>query len=104
MKHLLMLTELFRRANVTTMYRASMCIALVTKPGITNMKLAALMQTSREATRVAIVYLEKIKLARTERVTTRGVIELKVWPTPYLKDILAQINNELSENYEKTTT
>ena len=105
MKHLLMLTELFRRANITTMYRASLCIALVTKPGITNMKLAALMQTSRESIRVAIRYLENLNLTRTERVTVRpGVIEIKVWPTPYLKDILAQINHELSNNYEKTKT
>jgi predicted HTH transcriptional regulator len=99
MKSLLMTTELFRRANINTMYRASLCVAIVTKPGITNTKLAAMLQTSRESIRVALrdflndnlVYVTKILENDTNRAK-----ETKVYPTPYLKDVIAGIAYELN--------
>ena len=97
MRHLILATELFRRANITTMYRASLCMSLACKPGTTTMQLASLLQTSRESIRVAVRHLEKIKLARTERVlNAKGFVETKIYATPYLTDVLSEIKHEIT--------
>ena len=96
MKSLLMTTELFRRANINTMYRASLCTAVVLKPGVTNTKLAAMLQTSRESIQVAIRNLKKENLVHVTKIIdkeTNRPKETKVFPTPYLKDIIAEITN-----------
>lgn len=96
MKTLLMTTELFRRANINTMYRASICIAIVLKPGVTNTKLAAMLQTSRESIQVALRNLKKENLVHVTKILdkdTNRSKETKVFPTPYLKDIIAGITN-----------
>ena len=96
MKSLLMTTELFRRANINTMYRASLCIAVVFKPGVTNTKLAAMLQTSRESIQVAIRNLKKENLVHVTKIIdkeTNRPKETKVFPTPYLKDVIAEITN-----------
>ena len=96
MKSLLMTTELFRRANITTMYRASLCTAVVLKPGVTNTKLAAMLQTSRESIQVAIRNLKKENLVHVTKIIdkeTNRPKETKVFPTPYLKDVIAEITN-----------
>lgn len=96
MKTLLITTEKFRRANITTMYRASICIAIVLKPGVTNTKLAAMLQTSRESIQVALRNLKKENLVHVTKILdkdTNRSKETKVFPTPYLKDIIAGITN-----------
>jgi CRP-like cAMP-binding protein len=96
MKTLLMTTELFRRANINTMYRASLCIAVVLKPGVTNTKLAAMLQTSRESIQVALRNLKKENLVHVTKIIdkeTNRPKETKVFPTPYLKDVIAEITN-----------
>lgn len=99
MKHLILATELFRRANIRTMYRASVAIALVTKPGITTKQLSLLMQTSREAMLVSIVDFVKLGLAHTDKLhhANGRSKETKVYPTPYLKDVIGEINHELKK-------
>lgn len=99
MKSLLMTTELFRRANINTMYRASLCVAVVVKPGITNTKLAAMLQTSRESIQVALRALKKDNLVYVTKILekeTNRSKETKVYPTPYLKDVIAGIAYELN--------
>jgi len=101
MKTLLMTTELFRRANINTMYRASLCIAVVLKPGITNTNLAAMLQTSRESIQVAIRALVKENLVHVTKIIdkeTNRSKETKVFPTPYLKDVIAGITNLTTTN------
>lgn len=96
MKHLILTTELFRRANINTMYRASLCVAVVLKPGVTNTKLAAMLQTSRESIQVAVRNLIKDNLVHITKVMdkdTNRSKETKVFPTPYLKDVIAGITN-----------
>jgi DNA-binding MarR family transcriptional regulator len=96
MKHLLLMTETFRRAGITTMYRASLCIAVVSRPGITNTQLAALLQTSRDSIQVALRNLIKENLVHVTKIIdkeTNRSKETKVFPTPYLKDIIAEITN-----------
>ena len=96
MRHLILATELFRKAHITTMYRASLCMSLVCKPGITTKQLASMLQTSRESIRVAVRHLEKINLARTERVlNVKGFVETRSYPTPYLMDVISEINYEI---------
>ena len=100
MRHLILATELFRKANITTMYRASLCLSLLCKPGITTIQLAAILQTSRESVRMAVRHLEKINLARTERVlNARGYIETRSYPTPYLRDVLSEIDYEIKHPF-----
>lgn len=94
-----MTTELFRRANINTMYRASLCVAVVVKPGITNTKLAAMLQTSRESIQVALRALKKDNLVYVTKILekeTNRSKETKVYPTPYLKDVIAGIAYELN--------
>lgn len=98
MKHLILTTELFRRANINTMYRASLCIAVVAKPGITNTKLAAMMRTSRDSIQVALRALVKENLVHVTKILdkdTNRSKETKVFPTPYLKDVIAEIDYEI---------
>jgi len=95
-----MTTELFRRANINTMYRASICIAIVLKPGITKTNLAAVMQTSRESIRVALCDLESLGLTYTAQVLHKNnrKKDTKAFPTPYLKDVIAGITNLTTTN------
>ena len=91
-----MTTELFRRANINTMYSASLCVAVVLKPGVTNTKLAAMLQTSRESIQVAIRALVKENLVHVTKIIdkeTNRSKETKVFHTPYLKDVIAEITN-----------
>jgi len=99
MKSLLMTTELFRRANITTMYRASLCIAVVLKPGITKNNLAELMRTSSESIQVSLSYLARLGLTYSTRVFHKDgrSKETKVFPTPYLKDVINGIDYELNQ-------
>lgn len=99
MKTLLITTEKFRRANISTMYRASICIAIAAKPGITKTNLAALMKTSRESIRVALCDLESLGLLYTTQVLHKNnrKKDTKAFPTPYLKDILADIHYEFQQ-------
>ncbi len=96
MKELLYITEGFRSANINTMYRASLCVAVVLKPGVTNTKLAAMLQTSRESIQVAVRNLIKDNLVHVTKIIdkdTNRSKETKVFPTPYLKDVIAGITN-----------
>lgn len=93
MKELLFITEGFRRAEINTMYRASLCIAVVSKPGITTTQLAALLQTTREAVHVAVRALTLVYTEKLVDKTNRSK-ETKVYPTPYLKDIVANIKEK----------
>lgn len=99
MKTLLITTEKFRRAGINTMYRASICTAIVLKPGITKTNLAALMKTSRESIRVALCDLESLGLLYTTQVLHKNnrKKDTKAFPTPYLKDILADIHYEFQQ-------
>lgn len=97
MKELLYITEGFRRAGINTMYRASLCIAVVTKHGITNDSLANLMSTTRESIRVAVRGLEVDKLVYCEKIKdkhNRSKVT-KVYPTPYLKDVISRARQTL---------
>jgi len=97
MKPLLLATESFRRANIKTMYRASIALALVMSPGVTTKQLAGLMQTSPEAIFAVVRDFVKFNLAHTDKVhhANGRSKATKVYPTPYLKDVIAGIKNEL---------
>lgn len=99
MKELLYITEGFRSANITTMYRAGLCIAVVSKPGITNDALAKLMSTTREAIRVAVRGLEEDKLVYVEKIKHKDnrPKATKVYPTPYLKDVTSRMVRQIAE-------
>ena len=96
MKHLILTTEMFREAKINTMYQASLVVAIVMKPGITNTALANLMQTSREAIRVSLRALEKRKLVYIEKLKDKNgrSKETKVYPMPYLRDLVNNIHNQ----------
>jgi len=89
-------TEMFREAKINTMYQASLVVAIVMKPGITNTALANLMQTSREAIRVSLRALEKRSLAYIEKLKDKNgrPKETKVYPMPYLRDLVNNIHNQ----------
>ena len=103
MKDLILTTEMFREAKINTMYQASLVVAIVMKPGITNTALANLMQTSREAIRVSLRALEKRNLAYIEKIKDKQgrSKETKVYPMPYLRDLVNNIHNQ-SRNDENT--
>ena len=96
MKDLILTTEMFREAKINTMYQASLVVAIVMKPGITNTALANLMQTSREAIRVSLRALEKRKLVYIEKLKDKNgrPKETKVYPMPYLRDLVNNIHNQ----------
>jgi transcription initiation factor IIE alpha subunit len=96
MKQLILTTEMFREAKINTMYQASLVVAIVMKPGITNTALANLMQTSREAIRVSLRALEKRKLVYIEKLKDKNgrSKETKVYPMPYLRDLVNNIHNQ----------
>jgi len=49
---------------------------------------------------MAVRHLEKINLARTERVlNARGYIETRSYPTPYLRDVLSEIDYEIKHPF-----
>ena len=97
MKELLYITEGFRRAEINTMYRASLCLAVVAKPGITNDALAKLMSTTRESIRVAVRGLEVDKLVFVEKLKHKNnrSKSTKVYPTPYLKDVINHVTTTI---------
>ena len=98
MKHLLVITESFRRAGLTTMYRGSMVLAVMAKRGITYDTLANLLGSSRESMRVGIKDLEKKNFVYTERVQhPQGFFVTHVYPTPYLKDVMRQMQNDFDD-------
>lgn len=96
MKQLILTTEMFREAKINTMYQASLVVAIVMKPGITNTALANLMQTSREAIRVSLRALEKRSLVYIEKLKDKNgrSKETKVYPMPYLRDLVNNIHNQ----------
>lgn len=104
MRHLLILSETMRRAGVTTFYRASLCIAVFEKPGIENRLLARLMGLSGENITTAMRYLAKYNLIHKETVTTPDNKRInKYYPTPYLKDTLANLDYDLKNHYHEQT-
>jgi len=104
MRHLLILSETMRRAGVTTFYRASLCIAVFERPGIENSLLARLMGLSGENITAAMRYLAKHNLIHKDTVITPDKKRInKYYPTPYLKDTLVNLENDLKKHYHEQT-
>ena len=98
MKHLLVITESFRRAGLNTMYRGSMAVAVMAKKGITYDTLSSLLDSSRESVRIGVRELEKKNFVRTERVQhKKGYFVTHVYPTPYLKDVMRHMQQDFDE-------
>lgn len=95
MKHLLILSETLRRAKITTFYRASLCAALVERPGITAPTLARILQVTPNSVCVAMRQLEKLNLSRRESKSDG----LAYYPTSYLKDLISNIDMDLKSYY-----
>ena len=96
MNDLFKITEGFRQADINTMYPASLCIAVVSRPGITTTQLAALLDTTREAVHVAVRALKPLDFFHVAKVVdkTNRSKATKVYPTPYLKDLVANIKQK----------
>lgn len=93
MKHLILMTETFRRAGINTMYRATLCVAVGAKPGISVLTLASLLETTPEAIRVAMRGLVSDHLVTVTKVLdkTNRSKETRVYPTPRLKDVISAL-------------